>query len=368
MRIIINASLLLLLCLSFASAKSRTTFTGVRAMGMGNATVANVDDASSMLANPAGLDLYQEHMHLTMNFAAYVSPSIIDLSTFVANQSDKLTNTEGLKTLDNKFYDALYKIDGTWSTVGLLPNVGFMARTLGLTYGAYYYWNIPTRVMMESGVLVPKIFLGTQMDQVLTGAVARRFNKNMSIGAAVKMIDRYIVDDIALGYTQTMEFIERFNKAPMSAIDPLLTHQYGAGLDLGGIGHFGAFRAGMSVLDLASYIGDEFITPRLNIGMAYKILPLMENRLIDDATATIDLHDVFRRANFFTKLNIGAEVRMYNLDVRVGINQGYPTLGTTLHWMIFHLDYLYYGEELGLYPGDRPLLYHLIQMGADIKF
>jgi len=184
----------------------------------------------------------------------------------------------------------------------------------------------------------------------------------------VKWIDRYVIDDIALGYTQTMEFIERFEKDKLNALDPLLSHQYGPGADAGAIFHFGQLRAGVSVMDLFSYVGSEVMTPRLNLGMAYKLLALMEYNLIDDATLTTDLHDVFKRANFFTKLNIGAEVRMTALDVRLGLNQGYPTFGTTLHWLLFHFDYLYYGEEKGLYPGDKPLLYHLVQVGADIKF
>ena len=358
-------SVLLALIIMEVPAKSRATFTGVRAMGMGNATVANLDDASAMLTNPAGLDLYQERSHLTINFGAYMSPGVPDLINFMDNHSRELTDEQGLKTLDNEFYNDLYDIDGLWSTVGMLPSVSFVGRALGLTCGGYYYWNIPTRVMLESGVLVPKVFIGTQADQVLTGSVARRFNKNMSIGASAKVIDRYIVDDMALGYAQTMEFIERFKEDKLSAIDPLLRHQSGAGVDLGGIGHFGAFRAGLSVLDLFSYIGSEIVTPRLNVGVACKALRLMESPWVDDATLTFDIHDVWRHANFFTKLNMGAEMRFSNMEIRLGINQGYFTAGTTLRWAFFRLDYLFYGEEMGLYHGDKPLLYHVTQIGMN---
>ncbi|OGJ85503.1 MAG: hypothetical protein A2268_03210 [Candidatus Raymondbacteria bacterium RifOxyA12_full_50_37] len=356
------------LCVLSVFAETRSTFTGIRSMGMGGANLANADDASAMLVNPACLDMYMEHMHLSVNFGLYVSPSVLDLLSFVTNHSKKLTSTDGLKSLDKQFYDDLYSIDGKWSTVGLLPNAGFMARTLGFTYGASYYWTVPTRVMIESGVLVPKIFIGTQMDQVFTASMCRRLMKVLAVGASFKWIDRYIVDDIALGYTQTLEFVDRFNNDMMSAIDPLLTHKYGPGFDIGGLFYFGGIRAAATIQDVFAYIGEDFLSPRFNVGMAYKILPLMEYNFIDDASATFELHNVFRHANFFTKINTGAEIRLTNFDFRMGLNQGYPTLGMSLYYFIFHLDYLWYAEELGLYVNDSPLSYHFIQLGADIKF
>jgi hypothetical protein len=350
------------------NAESRGTYTGVRAMGMGNAAIANTDDATAMLNNPAGLDLFMEHMQLSVNFAFYGSTGLLDLLSFASKQAKKLTDKNGLKSLDTKFYDDLYAIDGKWSTVGLIPNVAFMARTLDVTYGACYYWDIPTRVMVESGVLVPKIFIGTQMDQVFMGTMAKRFMKVLSVGASFKWIDRYVVDDIALWYTQTLEFIDRLNASPMSAINPLLKHVYGPGFDVGSIFHFGPYRAAVSIQDVFAYVGDQFLSPRFNVGFAYKLLNLMELKAIDDATVTLDLNNVFRHANFFTKVNLGSEVRLSNFDFRMGFHQGYFTMGTTLYFFIFHVDYLYYAEELGLYTNDSPLSYHLIQVGADIKF
>jgi hypothetical protein len=227
---------------------------------------------------------------------------------------------------------------------------------------------MPSRVMIESGVLVPKVFLGTQMDQVFTGAIARRFNKVCAVGASLKLVDRYVLDDIALGYTETMEFIERFDNDKMNAIDPLLSHQFGMGIDVGALFYFGEIRAAVSLLDAFSYVGSEVLSPRPNVGFAYKVLPFMDMKYVEDATVTVDLHNLFRYANFFTKINLGAELRLPNFDVRTGLHQGYPTFGMTLHYFVFRLDYLYYGEELGPYVNGQPLTFHLIQMGFDVQF
>ncbi|MFH0920381.1 MAG: hypothetical protein V1913_08455 [Fibrobacterota bacterium] len=364
-------ALLLLGLVSSPFAASRGTFTGVRAMGAGNAASANLDDASAMLYNPACLDLFMEHMQLSVNLAFYGSSGLMDLASFAVNQGKKLTSTEGIKNLDARFYDDLYKLDGNWSTVGLIPNVAFMARTLGLTYGASYYWNIPTRVMLESGVLVPKVVIGTQMDQIFTASAAKRFYRMFSVGASVKWIDRYVVDDIVLGYTQSLEFIDKFKgntHEKLSVLDPYLDHQYGPGIDLGALYHFGEWRMALSMQDAFAYVGSNVLSPRLNLGASYKLLKLMEIKGIDDATLSLDVADMFRQGNFITKLNLGAELRIAHGDVRGGIHQGYITAGAGLHFFIFNFDYLYYVEELGLYSGTLPLKYHLIQLGADIKF
>ena len=369
-KVLLTLALTIMICApSFAV--HRGTYLGVRAMGSGGAAVTNLDDASAMLYNPACLDLFMEHMQLSVNLAFYGSTGLMDLASFAANQGEKLTSKEGIKNLDVPFYDDLYKLDGNWSTVGLVPNVAFMARTLGITYGGSYYWNIPTRVMLESGVLVPKVVIGTQVDQIITASAAKRFYRMLSVGASVKWVDRYVVDDIVLGYTQSLEFIDKFKgntHEKLSVLDPYLDHQYGPGIDIGTLYHFGGWRGAISIQDAFAYVGKQVLSPRVNFGVACKLLPLMQIKGIEDATAMLDITDMFRQGNFLTKLNMGVEARVTNFDIRAGIHQGYITAGAGLHFFIFNIDYLYYVEELGLYTGTMPLKYHLIQLGADIKF
>jgi hypothetical protein len=367
MRKHIYSLFIILLLTSLAAARAGATFTGSRAMGMGGANLANADDASATYINPACLDLFQEHMQLSVNVGFFGNPELSDLFTFSMNQGKKLSD---IKNIDNSFYDDLRPFDLKWLGTGIVPNVAFMARTFDLTWGASYYWNTPLRLMLESGVLVPKFFVGAQMDQVLTGSVAKRLGRRVSVGASLKITDRYAIDDIPLGIGQTLEFISTItdkDKA-IEAFDPLLKHTTGPGLDVGALFHFGAFRLATSIQDFPSYMGGELLRPRFNIGSAFKLLSLMETKLIDDATLTLDIVDIARYGNFLTKLNMGAEARLNNLDIRGGIHQGYLTFGTTLHFFIFHLDYLHHTEELGDYPGSMPASYHFIQLGADIRF
>jgi hypothetical protein len=59
---------------------------------------------------------------------------------------------------------------------------------------------------------------------------------------------------------------------------------------------------------------------------------------------------------------MGLETRFKNADVRVGINQGYPTFGLGFSYFFLTLNYVYYTEELGIYPGQNPLSTHLIEL------
>ncbi len=352
---------------SLTFARAGSTFTGARTMGMGGANLANADDASATYINPACLDLFNEHMQLSVNVGFFGNPELSDLATFAINQGKKLSD---IKNIDNTFYDDLKPFDLKWLGAGVVPNVAFMMRMFDLSLGASYYWNTPLRLMLESGVMVPKFFVGAQMDQVLTASVAKRFGRRISLGASLKITDRYAIDNIPLGIGQTLEFVGTISDKDkaIDAFDPLLKHTTGPGLDVGALFHFGSFRLATSIQDFPSYMGGELLRPRFNLGSAYKILPLMESKLIEDATITLDLVDLMRYGNFLTKLNIGAETRLNNLDVRGGIHQGYLTFGTTLHFFIFHLDYLNHTQELGDYPGAMPASIHFIQLGADIRF
>ncbi|MBL8028746.1 MAG: hypothetical protein JNL74_20140 [Fibrobacteres bacterium] len=364
---IIKTIILSLIICASIFAKAGSTFTGSRAMGMGNANRANADDASATYLNPACLDLFQEHMQLSVNLSFFGNPALSDLASFSVNQGKKLGD---LKKIDHSLYEDMRPFDLKWLGVGINPNVAFMARTFDLTWGASYYWHTPLRLMLESGVLVPKFFVGAQMDQVLTASVAKRFGRRLSLGASLKFTDRYAIPDRPLTLSELLEFTPKFSskEEAIDALDPLLEHTTGPGLDVGAVFHFGSLKLATTLQDFPSYMGGELLRPRLSLASAYKILPLMETKLVEDATVTMDIADIMRYGNFLTKLNLGAELRIKNLDLRAGVHQGYITAGTTLNFFIFHFDYLHFTEEIGDYPGFMPASVHFIQLGADIRF
>ncbi len=72
------------------------------------------------------------------------------------------------------------------------------------------------------------------------------------------------------------------------------------------------------------------------------------------------------------KLHMGLELDLPLIDVRGGFSQGYYTLGASLDFFLFQLDVAYYGVEIGEYPGqdeDRRIQFAMtMDLGFDPSF
>lgn len=71
--------------------------------------------------------------------------------------------------------------------------------------------------------------------------------------------------------------------------------------------------------------------------------------------------------NPFRSFHMGAETNFYVLNTRVGIHQGYLTFGAGLNLWAFTLDYVTYGEEMSLNPGDFQDRRHAVKIAFQIQ-
>lgn len=67
------------------------------------------------------------------------------------------------------------------------------------------------------------------------------------------------------------------------------------------------------------------------------------------------------------KLHIGGEVGLPLIDIRAGLNQGYPTLGVGLDLFFLRVDATQYTEETGVYPGQTPSARYKLSLSMDIS-
>lgn len=351
-------ALILLAAFTALYAEMGPSYKGVRAMGMGNAVTAVVDDRYALYNNPAGLNLFDGHFEFSTSLPFFINGNVKDLIDFVMGHKENLGNPD---KLDRSTIEASYKIDGVWTTVGLSPEVSFMAPFMGA--GAYI--TFPPHLTYESGPLIPKLGMGGVSDFVMMAGTSRRFLRTLSLGLSTKYVYRYYMEDKFLTYTETKGMAKKLQSSTTSALtafEELVKPTHGVGMDVGALYHFGLFRVGVSIQDFPTIIGGELMTPQFNIGTAYKIAPLMELPFIDDMTAAVDFRNLIAYGNFFSKVHMGLETRMKNADLRFGINQGYPTFGVGFSYFFMTLNYVYYTEELGAYPGQNPLSTHLVEL------
>lgn len=351
-------ALIVLLTILAVNAEMGPSYKGVRSMGMGNAVTAVVDDRYALYNNPAGLNMFDGNFEFSASLPFFVNSNVKDLLDFVMSHKQNLGDPD---KLDRGTIEASYKIDGVWTTVGLAPEISFMSPFMGA--GAYI--TFPPHLTYETGPLIPKLGMGGVSDFVLMAGSARRVLRTLSLGVSAKYVHRYYMKDQFLTYTETKGMAKKLQSSTtgaLTAFQDLVNPTQGAGLDVGALYHFGLFRMGISIQDFPTYIGNKFMTPQLNIGAAYKIAQLMELPLIDDMTAAIDFRNLAAYGNFFTKVHMGIETRLKNADLRVGINQGYPTFGIGFTYFFLTMNYVYYTEELGIYPGQNPLSTHLLEL------
>jgi hypothetical protein len=86
------------------------------------------------------------------------------------------------------------------------------------------------------------------------------------------------------------------------------------------------------------------------------------NFILPDTTYAVDFDFVAPDSTFFQRLHLGLEQPYFDglIDLRLGLNQGYPTfgLGANLGW--YHAGFLYYTEELGREIGQQPTSYYVL--------
>lgn len=108
--------------------------------------------------------------------------------------------------------------------------------------------------------------------------------------------------------------------------------------------------------------GDYIIPMEISFGAAYQpdlgalsnfVDPEIHAQVTDPFKVTDQDRDNPR--SFWTRLHFGTEVTLLNFfDLRMGLNQGYLTLGAGLDLLFLETHFSVFTRELGRYPGDRP--------------
>jgi hypothetical protein len=79
-------------------------------------------------------------------------------------------------------------------------------------------------------------------------------------------------------------------------------------------------------------------------------------------------HINWANEQFGKKLHLGVEVSLPIIDVRVGLNQGYYTLGAGVDLGFIRVDAATYGVELGEYPGQLQDRRYALQFTLEMGF
>lgn len=338
---------LFFLWISTASAvEIRESNRSVRALGMGNAYLTTVSDTDALFYNPAALAKLSGFNLQLANLRTGVNG--LEIYELVQNAGD-LSQPSGY----NQFFGKPVWLEANGKAAIALPNFGFAVFTnnnLGFELHNPAYPEFETHFISDYGF-------------VLGGSVP--IGSYASFGATVKRISRWGGDEvIGVGAITSGSGVTALE-------DAFKDKGVGYGMDAS-IMYTSPSPFSPAIAIVWQDIGcttfektDGLKAPprirdNLSIGLGTNVdLPGF------DWATSLDLRHVTNNdEQVGKKIHLGTEFSLPLIDLRAGLNQGYPSYGVGLNLLLLRIDAAYYAEEIGVYPGQTAS--NRIQVGVSI--
>ncbi len=355
-----------------------------RALGMGDAFIATADDYAALFYNPAGLARRTNgHFNAAMEFggSSNIQKLQKDLDTVgkgtYANDGDK--NTAYINVL-NQYYGKtlgtrIKAFEGIWVRpgwgIGIVPvdftfeaqvhNQGTPAldvRTYADTTIAYGYGADLSRVLpgrLSWGIttkFINRIYANREINTLSLIADSNAIRKE-------DLRDGYTVDaDVGMLYTPPIA------DEGILSLFQLAKPTFGAVVR--NVADYG-FKSSFKITNKTEMQPPEKLHRVLDVGAKFEYPDLW----IFGGRGEVDFRDIFH-PNFTTRrsFHLGFEfdwtvASWWKGSYRIGVNQGYPTLGLSALLFIFNLDLVTYGEEVGTFSTPKENRVYMAKLNLD---
>jgi hypothetical protein len=377
---------------------ARATVPAAQAIAMGGTGVALAGPETAFFYNPAhfaNLGLFRPRIEI-LGVRGQVSTKFFDdLDFFLDRVQPALEDDIDLPLTQAQrdlFVDAFDQ--GRRPTVGqaavLLPSVTIGLGPYGFGAGIFGR-NTTTYRFLDDGSGIPIIDLFSQSDVmgVVAGA-AQIPNTNLSAGLAGKYVQRYIgyknadfleIDpdneqiffvngstvtfDLGLQYTDAVATLPGsldFGLAVYDLVGGSFSYDDAGSIDLTG----GDGEDPEELAEIIETFEDRDGTPSFQLGVAYGVPTLPAFPIVSNVDVALDYFSESTSESeqpFLSKLRLGGQATLAGvLALRLGISQGYPTLGAGIETRFFQLNYAFHGVEDGRLPGQIERYNHMLQI------
>ncbi|MCB0350291.1 MAG: hypothetical protein KDD38_03850 [Bdellovibrionales bacterium] len=328
-----------------------------RAMGMGGAFAALVEDEESLWYNPAGIAKNGGIFWTIADPKVGLTDPTTALGIF-SDLGSQSTFESALTDLGN----APIWIGASAKTSLIMP-----------FFAAAYFYDVDVSMLSENPVS-PSLTTNYIMDTGVALGTGWTMGGMLQVGFAAKYITRsgvrkdwgtQEIADIIAGTSSPDVIFDSFTQTTgvgygfdfgMNIIVPTMV-QPTVSFVWKNVGNT-TFRAGLGEEAPPTEMQDMLVGASLLIDLPLiQIAPALEVRHLNDGDVQIG-----------NKIHMGVEMGLPLIDLRAGLYQGYYTYGVGLNLGILKIDAASWGVELGGYPGQFESRRYMVQASINIGF
>ena len=404
--------------LSFAGDYIVGQYRNVRSMGMGGTNVTTALDEAALIYNPALLKILKKHKLLIPGFADFANSNSKDLYNDFNDFLDDLDKVNGDQ---NTLYLLQAYIDGTTlSTVDIngdgivndsdivnankrkIPNeylqmqmstfAGFI--TEGFGFGVFGTFR-SNQIGLTGNKVNPSVTVNADGTLEIPVGLAFKIFDKINLGASVRYIQSAKVKK-ELYYTDISDLTQDglSTEGELSILGA--EKAQGIGVNLGAVVELNKLNIGIGLQDpftklqTSKYVLKNGSTTEyeeqdlekkslptiLSVGISNK--PYNDEGKKNKLFWAVEMQNLLSKdlnddghddTNLYKKLHLGAEYtvfesRLFDLSLRGGLNQGYPTVGTSISLAFLEVEYAYFTEELGSHLGMNKNEVHSLALNA----
>ncbi len=359
-------------------------------IGTGGAGVASYEKRGMIFMNPASAGVNPDYWKIPIiNIGVNFNPEMI---TYYEIYSKMVSSSDM-----NVPWEELIKLRANFGLTGPF-STGYVGK--GFTF--YLYDSLQSAFRLVPYVGVPYMDLMVFWDIGLMGGYASRLPQEwiefaqpagidmIALGFLVKWVHRMKFEDNRLNF---LSAADTFMAMAEGSTNKGMDYANAFGLDLGsiikwdeiGIGDlalgialkdlflpFDWDRYNLSFQKIKSLDTNTAFSPSFDIGVSYVFMEdYVEgvwNFIFYKPAFYFDIVNCFDFSeSFFNKVKLGGETKLFKfLAVRLGLNKGYFSWGLGIDIPVLKIDFAYYTEELGSYPGSYPQEVYVINIALMI--